>query len=196
MATGVSIRFREDVGDKATAERVLRGHAARAYITWRAGDSDSAFWLSHVSATVPGVSHVPLRRLPSGAFIATRSVGDDADQQYPTLADFIASRHYLDAAPAVATLAAAPAAADGAGGGELHRRAAASAALAPLGGRADVPADLPLPTGMPKPVGDEDLVVPPTCSHATQRLLFAACVALAGVLVAWTRHEYAKHERA
>jgi hypothetical protein len=194
MATGVSIRFREDVGDKAAAERVLRGHAPRSYITWRAGESDSAFWLSHVSATIPGISHVPLRRLPSGAFVATRSVGDDADQQYLTLADFIASRRYLDAAPAVATVAAA---ADGAAD-SLHRRAIASAALAPLGGHADVPADLPLPSGVPKPVGgdDPDLVVPPSCSHATQRLLFAACVVLAGALVAWTRHEYAKHERA
>lgn len=196
MATGITIHYREDVSDRPAAERVLKPHPPRSYITWRVGATDDQFVLSYNSAAFSRTEHVALRRLPSGAFQPSQSVGEDASQPYATLGEFIATRRYLDAARAVSTLPApgspaTPAPAAAGGGAELtHRRPAAPA----LGGRADVPAELPLPA--PKGPDDDDLLIPPTCAHGVQRAVFAACVLLAAGVAGRTWAEYRHHEGA
>ena len=102
--SGISIHFREDVSDRAAAERVLRPHAARAYVTWRVGETDDQFVVSYNSAAFGRTEHVALRRSPDGSFQPSASIGDDAATPYATIADFIVTRRYLDAAPAVATV--------------------------------------------------------------------------------------------
>lgn len=193
MATaGITIHYREDVSDKAAAERVLKPHPPRAYISWRVGTSDDQFVVSYNSAAFNRTEHVALRRLPSGSFQPSQSVGEDASRPYDTLAEFIATRRYIDVAKAVSTVPAG----SGNSSSELHRRNTGAPSAPALGGRAEVPAELPLP--VPKASGteadEEALIIHPTCSHGTQKALFGVCIVLAGVLAAWTYREFGHHE--
>ena len=200
MATGVSIHFREDVSDKLAAERVLKGHPDRSYISWRVGTTDDSFVVSYNSESFRRTEHVPLKRLPNGSFLPSTSIGSDASQPYETLGEFIATRRYLDVAQAIKTVDTSSSSNSSSTGtptasGLQRRHVGSNSSATTLGGRADIPADLPLPSPSNSPgESEEDLIIQPTCGHSTQRLLFMACTLVAAVLALWTRHEYSKHE--
>ena len=205
----VSIHYREDVSDRRGAERALEAQPPRAFVTWRVGDSDADFVLSYNSETFKRTEHVPLLRGSDGSFRATQSRDEGS---FRTLTDFVCTRRYIDAEAAVRTdtrlpQPVAPAhVASGAGvtteppveTSGLRRRA-------PVGGRAELPTDLPLP--LPRRAkargsdgagdgDDDDAVVPPTCQHGTQNIVFAIAGCLGALLAASAVLEYREHERA
>ena len=211
------------MSDKRGAERVLVGQPLRSYVTWRVGTSDDKFMLTYISESFNGDTiHVDLTRLSDGSFRCT--MGHDATT-FATLGDFVASRKYIAPDVAVRTLSssssstAAAAALSGGGlersqssessagdsasalggstGGLRHRTVppAATGPIAPIGGRADVPTDVPLPA--PKyrgGAGGGDTIVPPTFSHRTFNYLFLAVGAIAIALGASVAMEYRTHE--
>lgn len=169
--------YRDDVINKAAAEEALAGAEPRAYITWRADNSDSDFFLSYNSVTFGRTEHVALLRLPDGSFRCLEGLDRT---RFPSLGDFIATRSYLQA-----RAGDAPAAPQS--GSSLVRR-----------GKADLPRNMPLP--LPKaPQGtphNSHFEPPelPTFSPKVHNLIFAFAGVLAVILGAWCFVEYRAHE--
>ena len=196
----VSIHFREDLGDRRAAERVLAGQPPRSFVTWRVGDSDSAFVLSYVSEAFGRPEHVDLRRGVDGSFRSAQGLDEGS---YRTLTDFVATRRYLATEQVVRTATVTSGAAPDAAAPPIATDGVRRRAVPGIGGRAELPAELPLPQPKHRRLragsdGEEDqvdVVVPPTCPHGVQRFVFAAVGVLAIGVAVWAGVEYREHER-